>query len=166
MKGKGKWLEDAITRIGSAYEQQGILKIRKVDPPVRMIGTGNARRIIPMTNPFLDFVGTWTRRGGRALCIEAKSTDKTTLGIGSGGLTDNQWANLLDWRRHGAATGVLWGLNDTNEIRFVPVEAIEAQLRNGIKHIKWHHATELRQGLGFVLSDFEEALADFHPLET
>lgn len=163
MKNTGKWLEEEIKRIADDYQRRGILSLAKADPPIAIKRIGPKIVPIQLENPFLDFLGAWKRRGGRAIFLEAKSTQEEKLKLGDGGLTDNQWAALRRWRAAGAAVGVLWGMTRTCEIRFVPFELIESQLRNDAKHVKWQHAEPLQPGLGFCTWNFEQALADYHP---
>lgn len=161
---QGRWLQDEITRICEHYAQRNTARIKKVDPPSRITGTGAKRRTIYMLNPFVDFIGAWTQRAGRAIAIEAKSTAEPSLPIcQDGGITKNQWDLLNEWRRAGAAVGVLWGYR--TEIRFVPFEALRAQLNATppVKHVKWEHATPIPQGLGFCSFDFLVTLGEYHP---
>lgn len=159
---QGRAFQNEITRTAEIYEQKGLLRLAKVDPPMRIVGTGHARKTIMLDNPFLDFHGAWRERGGRALCIEAKSTEKPTLGLcQSGGITENQWRNLQSWAGNGAACCVLWGYR--GETRYVPLQAIAAQLRAGIKHLKWDNATVVPRGLGFVFFDWLQTLREYHP---
>lgn len=159
MKGKGKWLEEEITRIAGAYRTRGQLHLEKVDPPTRIF----RGQVIFLQNPFLDFAGAWRERGGRAIFLEAKSTDDPKLEIGKGGLRDAQRQALRNWQLSGAAVGIIWGLSRAQELRWVPLEAIDAQLRNGTKHLKWDNATPLPRGTGWVTWDFLHALRLYHP---
>lgn len=161
----GKWLEEEITRIANDYDRRRVLSLNKVDPPTRMIMDKRTKRWIPihLANPFLDFVGAWTEQRGRGIFLEAKSTTEPRLQLGSGGISDNQWIALQRWRKAGAAVGVLWGYTPTHEIRFVPFELIESQLRNDAKHVKWQHASEIPRGLGFCTWNFAAILAEYHP---
>lgn len=159
---QGRALETEIEAIANAYEARNVMRISKVEPPVRLLGTGIRRKTIFLRNPFLDFVGSWTERGGRAIFLEAKSTTKPQLPLfQDGGITENQWAAILQWRNHGAATGVLWGYD--GQIRFVPVPAMISQQQAGVKHIKWDNATPVPKGEGWVTWDFVHALRLFHP---
>lgn len=159
----GKWLQDEITRIADDYERRGIARLKKVDPPLRIIGNPfkGKGRVIPLANPFLDFMGAWTARQGRVIVIEAKSTQEPKLPLGNGGLDSDQWTLLNRWRGAGGAVGVVWGYK--HELRFVPFEAIRSQLGAGVKHLKWEHATPIPRGLGFCTFDFLHTLAEYCP---
>lgn len=159
---QGRWLQDLVTTICEDYDRRRLAKIHKVDPPMKIVGTGYARKTIFMPNPFVDYIGAWEVRAGRAIALEAKSTADPSLALcQSCGVTDKQWLALNGWRRAGAAVGILWGYRD--EIRFVPFEAARAQLTTGVKHVKWEHATPVPRGLGMCVFDFLHTLAEYHP---
>jgi len=161
LEADGRSLQKLIDGICKQYEAGGVARIKKVDPPVRIMGGG--RKIVHLENPFVDFIGTWRARGGRTICLEAKETREPQLKLVSdGGLTERQYKALKHWRQFGAAVGVLWGYHD--ELRFVPFEAIQAQLDSGIKHLKWGNATPVRRGPGFIIWDFLATLAEYYPL--
>src|SRR6187402_1485458 len=75
----GKGFEGLISKLAQAYAARWIATLEKVEPPVRVIGFGPARKVIFLKNPFLDYVGTWTAAGGRAIFIEGKSTAEDRL---------------------------------------------------------------------------------------
>lgn len=158
---QGSGFEEQILRICEVYRQKGVLELEKVEPPVRVVGTGIRRKVIFMRNPFLDYVGVWRSRGGRAVFLEAKSTKEPKLPFGSGGLSDGQIANLIRWHESGAAAGVLW--EHFGDMRFVPIPALQAMSEAGVRHIKWGNATPVPPGLGFVFWDFESVLARYYP---
>lgn len=159
---QGRALQGEIDRIANAYRTVGIAKLHKVDPPCRVVGFGAARKVIFMPNPFVDYVGTWTQRGGRSLALEAKSTAEPKLPIRQqSGVTEKQFEALSEWEQHGAAVGILWGYK--NEIRFVPMAAARAQLAAGVKHVKWDTATVIPRGLGLVTFDFIKVIAAYFP---
>lgn len=159
---QGKDLQNTILRIARTYQDRNVCKIHKVDPPVRVVGFGAARKVIFMPNPFVDFIGSWTERGGRSIALEAKSTAKPTLPIlQSGGITEAQYESLWSWRKSGAAVGVLWEYGQ--EIRFAPLEALRAQLDAGVKHLKWDNATPVPRGTGFCEFDFMQVLRAYFP---
>lgn len=169
-KNQGTWLEAEIKKILEVYRDKGLLDMSKVDPPTRVIWVPAAKRkpgqaaqtVMQLPNPFLDYVGSWTERAGRAVFLEAKSTAEPRLPLmNDSGLKQRQIESLLRWRRAGGAVGVLWAC--CGAIRFVPLVAVEAQLRGGVKHIKWEHAMELKRGFGWVTWDFLEALRAYHP---
>lgn len=164
---KGRWLQDGLASIAAAYAGKGVLKMEKADPPLRVIGGVKGFRgatVIPLPNPFLDFVGTWTERGGRMLCLEAKSTHDHSLPLfRDGGITLTQWENLGLWRKAGAAVAVIWGHTPTAQVRFLSFEMMEARQRAGQKSIRWEHAEFIGAGYGFVTADFAQNLRDWHP---
>lgn len=91
------------------YRSQLVAAIEKVSPPSRVVGTGYARRVIFTANPFLDFVGTWTEFGGRAIFLEAKSTATHRLPLARpGGVTEDQVHALVGWKIAGAAAMLVW----------------------------------------------------------
>lgn len=103
----GKSFEAELSVLFAELERKGAARIRKVDPPTRVIGGGFRRRVILLPNPFLDYVGTIA--GGRAVFIEAKSTATGRLPFcRSGGLTEEQWQAMRGWHAAGAAVLVLW----------------------------------------------------------
>jgi len=123
---RGAEFEKEVIRRAALYEKERLLVLRKVDPPTRIIGKA---KIIYLPNPFLDFVGSYTEAGGRAIFIEAKQTDGDKLGIGSSnssGVTVKQLHALRVWSASGAIAAVLW--KTPNAIWFVPIEAIESMM--------------------------------------
>ncbi|MDE2020481.1 MAG: hypothetical protein KGJ13_09120, partial [Patescibacteria group bacterium] len=111
----GRPWQDEILRIARVYRDLGIMRLEKVDAPVKFAG----KRVIFMPNPFPDFVGCW-HRNGRMIALEAKSTSDGRLGIGvrATGLTDTQCEALAGWHKHGAISGVLW--RDLENSRWIP----------------------------------------------
>jgi penicillin-binding protein-related factor A (putative recombinase) len=152
----GKDFEKTLADVFAAYERRGVAKIRKVDPPVRVIGGGKFRKIVFLENPWLDYAGTWTEFGGRQLIIEAKSTDDPRLEIGEKGITETQIDNLLDWHRYGAAVGIVW--HHKGAVRVITSATIEHAKDYGIKSFKWRHLPAVQQGEGFILWDVLEAI--------
>ena len=140
-RNQGQWLEKEITTIADAYEVRGTMRLKKASPP-SIVVYKPVPRVIMLENPYLDYIGTWTARGGRGLCIEAKSTEKPTLGIcQDGGITERQYSQLHLWEQAGAAVGVLWGYQA--EIRFIALQALTAQIHAGVKNIKWDAAKKI-----------------------
>jgi penicillin-binding protein-related factor A (putative recombinase) len=149
----GRAFQDDLVRTCKEYQAMGVLRMRKVDPPMRVMGGGAARRVIFTENPFPDFIGAWTERGGRMVAFEAKSTKEPRLEVGgAGGLNETQLRNLRHWQQAGAVTFVLW------EWRGHGVILLGTQGLLGLsqKHIKWgfplRHAVP--PGTGFILHDF------------
>lgn len=157
----GRSFQQSIITTLTAYESKNLMRVRKVDPPSRVLGGGkSARRVIFMENPFLDFAGAWTGAGGRAVFFEAKSTSDHKLRFDSdSGLTTKQLNALRSWWNSGAVAFVLW------EWRNVGVKLVLAgelaQKRDGArageewKHIVWESVDrEVKQGMGTRLVDF------------
>lgn len=146
----GKGFEAFLDKLFAAYHSRGVARFRKAEPPIKILGGGPARRIIPMRNPFLDYIGVWTAEGGRALFIEAKSTADARLALDDTHLTQTQVDNLKAWADAGAAVGVLWLYNA--DVRLVTLETVTAERSR--KSIPWEEATPIPQGPGFVVYDF------------
>lgn len=129
--------EANVKRVLEHYRQRNILRMEKVGPPARIMGGGLRRNVIFMENPFMDFVGTWTERGGRMLAIEAKSTQDGKLVMAeAGNLKDKQIEWLQRWHAAGAAVGILWEWRGTGW-RFIPLGNLMAVVKTGRRHIKW-----------------------------
>lgn len=152
----GQSFERRIAMICDAYRKAGLADIRKVDPPTLTTGSRRATKIIHLANPWLDFVGTWTARGGRMIQIEAKSTEEPVLqilkeGRSGSGITYNQQINARRWANAGAAVGFLWHFQ--GEVRFVTPTMVEAQLTQRYS-LRWIDAHRVPAGPGFILHDF------------
>lgn len=148
----GKGFEELLSRIFAAYEQRRIATFEKVEQPMKIMGSGKARRVVFLKNPFLDFTGVWTAQGGRAIHVEAKSSEAPRLPIGddSSGLKDKQVTNLKRWDDSGAATGVLWLY--AGDVRLIPIEHVRRQRRDAF--FPWEEAIPIPQGPGFIIYDF------------
>jgi hypothetical protein len=149
---RGGNLELLLAAIFAAYETQGEAVLEKVDPPTKTFGKG---RIIHLPNPFLDFQGTWTRQGGRALVIEAKHTEKPTLGVAAhGGITEAQWETALRWHRGGAIVLFIWRFANQAPRMITPAMAAAALRERSRKSLRWADAIPVQPGTGMVLYDF------------
>lgn len=140
-KNRGKGTEQWVDMILRGYAARGVATIEKVDPPTKTIQLGGGKvRTLLLPNPFLDYFGTWTARGGRAVTFEVKHTEEPKLKIcRSGGITDKQWEALRRWERAGAATFVLW--EHGGQFRVVTTALIEqALLETDRKALLWTHA--------------------------
>lgn len=146
----GRAFQDTLVGIFGEYERRGIATIRKIDPPVRVMGGGKARRVIFMPNPWLDFAGTTNR--GHAIIIEAKSTSEARLGINDRGIKPHQMEIALRWRGMGAIVFFLWHFTDgTHEgVRLVLPSQVLAAER---KSLRWDDAFRIPRGTGFLLFD-------------
>ncbi len=165
----GRAFQELLKRTFDSYAAQGVAYIHKTDPPVRVIGFGPARKIIFQKNPFLDFIGTWTARGGRTIVLEAKAISGTRLRLllGKGkdgkpkkgdGITEAQLRNALDWSARGALVAFLW--HQDGQTRLVTPEMANAYaVASGEKSIPWLEAHKVPQGNGFALVDVLQAMA-------
>lgn len=161
----GQTFERRLELICDDYRRRGLADIRKVDPPTKTFGSGRATRVIHLANPWLDFVGTWTARGGRMLQIEAKSTEEPTLrilkeGASGSGITYNQQTNARRWAHAGAAVAFLW--HHHGQVRIVTPAMVQAQLTQRYS-LRWVDAHPVPPGLGFCFHDFLAVLAAIHP---
>lgn len=154
----GKDFEKLLEAIFTGYHNRGIAKIEKVDPPVRVVGGGKARRIIFLENPWLDYAGTWSEMGGRMLILEAKSTEDERLEIGEKGITTKQMENLAKWHRYGAAVAILWG--HKGAVKVITMATIQAAESMGLKSFNWRHLPGTPKGEGWVVADVLGCLID------
>lgn len=152
-KNDGRAFQKAIALTGLGYDQAMIATLAKVDPPNFIVGSGDARHVIFKANPFLDFIGVWTARNGRALLIEAKSTATHRLPFNrSGGITTEQLTTINRWRHAGAAVGVLWMWND-RVVLFLP-EMLRAANTRGDKSLVHEDGIPVPRGTGRIVWDF------------
>jgi hypothetical protein len=151
-------------RTCDAYRVAKVARLAKVEPPVRVIGWGESRKVIFLKNTFPDYIGSWTERNGRALCIEVKSTLEPKLPIctTSGGLKDDQIDNLVLWHYSGAAVGVVWEWVG-HGFAFVPIGLADSIRKEPRRHIKWNEADPVAQGTGFMMIDFLTNLRRWYP---
>lgn len=153
----GQGFQTRLESIFAGYRKAGIADIEKIDPPVKIMGGGKFRRVIFMENPWLDFGGTWSQQGGRAIFIEAKSTEKDRLSLGSG-VSDNQIKALRRWTKSGAVAGVAW--LHSNQIKIIPAIELLSAWDAGAKSIRWQHLPAVERGLGLIEFDILGALAE------
>lgn len=165
----GRGFEDLFERTCDAYLHSRTLRLSKVEPPVKVIGGGKVeRRVIFLENPYLDYLGAWTERGGRSLMIEAKCTsgpDGGKLPIrddSSLKLRQVEW--LKRWHCAGAAVGVVWNWTERGSV-FLPIGLIDSIIKAERRHIKFEEGDKIEQGVGFVLLDFAANLRKWYPLE-
>jgi len=149
----GRPFQRELEITAGGYQCRRIATLRKVDPPTRLVGSGAARRVLFMANPFLDFVGVWTAHHGRALFIEAKSTATHRLPFNrSGGITPEQLASIKTWRHAGAAAAVLWRFGMRVAL-FLPEDLIQAEGR-GDKSLVFENGRRVPAGEGNLIWDF------------
>lgn len=152
----GRAWQNEVLKIAAAYRYSGVLKMEKVDAPNKFIG----QRVIPVRNPYPDFVGCW-HRNGRMIAVEAKSTgdDRLAIDCKSGGLTTNQCTLLRDWRAAGAIAGVLWRFK--TRARWVDQEQVGHEVLAGERALRFDGVgVELVAGMGYVTFDFARAWND------
>jgi hypothetical protein len=165
----GRAFEERIQTTLTHYA--GIMRVKKVDPPSRVMGGGAARRVIFLENPFLDFGGAWTARGGRAIFFEAKSTKDHKLRFDqSGGLTTKQLDAVRHWHNAGAVTFALWEWKDVG-VKLLPgwfLADLRDRARAGYewKHVLWAQSDlVVSQGAGYRLVDFLPVIEKLWPKE-
>ncbi len=119
------------------YQFKGVMRLKRVSPPTRIIGGGASRKVIFLQNPFHDWIGVWTQGGGRMVVIECKSTEEARLPVGgSGGVTEDQWNELQHWNNANAVTFVLWYCRSEPGCWFFTVPMIKMVLQTGRKSVK------------------------------
>ena len=154
----GRSFEKAIETINGQYERQGRATISKVAPPVRILGWGANQKVIFLENPFVDFTGTWTEQGGRALHFEAKSTTKPVLPINDSQLKPTQIEAMRRWRAAGAATFLLWEINGL--VVFFTLAMIDAGAGSR-RSLLFEDGHEVKPGTGFIFNDYLTTAARF-----
>lgn len=155
----GRSFQKEIELTLSGYENRGMARMAKVDPPVRIFGGGGSRKVLFTANPWLDYAGVWTAQYGRAIFVEAKSTSSDRLPINRhGGLTESQWTAMRAWRRAGAACALLWKF-DRRVALFVP-EMLDEAIRAGEISVRFDEGRAVENGQGKVLWDFLSTLSD------
>lgn len=148
----GRGFEGMIEASAKKYVERGVMRVKKVEPPVRIIGRRPFTKVIFLDNPFLDFTGVWTERGGRSVFFETKSTSKDRLPIGKGGLTEKQVSALELWQSFGAVSFLLWEFN--RAVRFIRVSDIQETLKHRKSLVFGESGEEVLPGVGFIYWDF------------
>lgn len=147
----GKSFEAELAIHFRVLESRRILRLRKVDPPTRILGGG--RKVITLANPFLDYVGVWTAGGGRAIFLEAKSTAEHRLPINrSGGVTEAQFEALQAWDSAGGVAAVLWRYGARTTLW--SAEEILSAANLGAKSLQFEHGTPVDLSGDFLQSVF------------
>jgi hypothetical protein len=158
----GRGFQKLLQTVVEAYEVRGVATLRKTDPPVRVLHQpGGRQKVIFLSNPFLDYIGTWTARGGQTIVIECKSTREPVLRLVEdekvgAGIKRKQLNAALAWQRGGAAVAFLWEYNGA--VRIVSPAMVEARWLDR-KSLLWADAHKVPQGEGFILFDFLACLA-------
>ncbi len=138
----GKAYEKLFAITATAYERKGLLRLCKVDPPVRMV----RGRVIFLPNPHLDFVGCWSERGGRMLCLEVKSTAALTLDM-----RPSQRESMRHWQEFGAVVALVWYRFDGCRIAWPQDVVCSSPMR-------WDGLEEVKSGPGWVVFDWLDNL--------
>lgn len=154
----GKRFERLFKQVADEYKYRRVLRMEKCDPPTRIVGPG---KILFLENPFADFVGSWTERGGRSILLEAKSTQDDRLPMGTGKLSDKQIEWLYRWHCAGAVVGVVW--EAAFKVGFLPIGKIKQIADSGRRHLKFEDADNVPQGRGLILFDFVQNLRRWYP---
>lgn len=165
MKNGGSDFENHVEIVCDAYRIQRLADIEKVAPPVKVFGMDRQgmARVALLENPYLDFIGTWTERDGRAIHLEVKTTAEPRLPVGNkAGVDAEQLANLRRWYDAGAAVGVLWLHGE--EVRFVTLTAIQHAMEvDSRKSVPWQDAYPCPPGDGLISFDFLAMLRVLFP---
>lgn len=149
----GRAFQKELEMTAGGYQSRRIATLRKVDPPTRIVGGRESRRVIFLANPFPDFVGAWTARSGRAIFVEAKSTKTHLLAFnGDNGLTAAQWGALKTWRHCSAAVALVWQWNGRVAL-FTAEMLLEAEAR-AAKSIAHENGLPVLAGPGSIIWDF------------
>lgn len=163
-KNSGTSFEDHVEIVCDYYRAARSADITKVEPPTRTLFIGPGKtKIIHLENPYLDFVGTWTARGGKAIHLEAKTTDTPRLPVGNkAGVDAQQLASLHRWHNAGAAVGVLW--QHMGKVRFVTLTALQHALEVEERaSVAWTKAYPIPAGPDMLSFDFLPILAALYP---
>lgn len=156
LSNSGKSFETVLQHIFDAYRACGVMDVRHVDPPVKIIGGGKNRQVIFQDNYFVDYIGSWRERSGRMIALEAKSTAINHLAVGkTGGVTARQWKALTDWSGAGAAAGIIWEC--PAGVFFVPLGQA-AKAANNRCRVTPEFGLKLAPGKGFVFFDVAAAM--------
>lgn len=161
MKNDGRPFQQELERVLLQYQSAGLLRVRKVDPPVRVVGFGARRQVIFQKNPWLDYAGVWTERSGRAVLFEAKSTAGPRLPFGKDGVTETQLGAIHNWSMAGAVVFVLWRVErgDEKGTYLLTENAFKMAASEGRKSVApGHGAYPVEQGKGFVTVNFIELM--------
>lgn len=161
MASSGTRFETYLANTLEAYRVKNLLYMEKVEPPIKTMYGG--KRVIHLKNPFLDFIGTWTERGGKMIMVECKLTSEPLLKIGTNGIKTAQLTNGLKWEQMGAAVAYLWQFEDQTRLVTPRMVASQLKTRNSLRLCDAHPVS---QGQGFVLIDFLALLRRIHKPQT
>ena len=158
----GRAFENALEVIFTRYSAHNLMRLRKAEPPCKVMGFGAGRRVIFLKNPFLDFIGLWNERAGRFVALEAKSTSKPLLPLDSdSGVTEAQVEALRWWTVAGGVAAVLW--EHRGEVKLVMPLTIVDTLRSR-RSLQWEKAGRIiKPGLGLERWQILAALRSAFP---
>ncbi len=118
-------------------------------------------------NPWLDYVGVWRERGGRAVMFEAKSTAEARLPFGKdSGVTKAQLEAMHHWGEHGAVVFVLWQVRDKKPTTYMVIEEAFGEAASaGAKSVtpENEYVFQIGRGDGRVTADFLECMRAVWP---
>jgi len=153
----GKAFQTRLELTIMGYRAAGRADLEKIDPPLKVYGTGARRNVVFLSNPWLDYAGVWSEMGGRSLHLEAKSTEGERLGLGGGGVSDNQIAAMRRWTRAGAIAAVVWHHRDAMKI--IPARELLDAFDAGARGLQWRHMPAVPRGTGLIEFDILAELA-------
>jgi penicillin-binding protein-related factor A (putative recombinase) len=154
-KNDGREFQKEMEATADAYAEAGIARLKKADPPMRVIWIDDAanpgkkrNHFIYMKNPHLDYVGVWTAKAARSLMIEAKSTSSHRLPFnGASGFKEEQMTNLNAWHAKGAVAALVWKFND--EVRVWTADMLRSAEEAGAKSLLfWDGLKVVRRATG------------------
>ncbi len=155
----GHGFESSLAKVNAIYEQRGLATVCKVEPPVKSFGHGITHRTIYLPNPFVDFCGSWTERGGRAMHFEAKSTSEPALPCqAKGGFSQSQRDSMARWRTAGAVTFLLWEMH--GQTRFWTYDMVQAGLQDRASLV-WADGHVVGAGKGWLFIDWLATVRQF-----
>lgn len=162
MKNQGTEFEEILHTQHDAYAARGVASLEKVTQPIKVFGPPGRQKVIHLANPFLDFVGVWKERDGRAIFLEAKVTSQPRLALADDdGLKTHQLNALQRWHDAGAAVGLLW--HHRGRTRFFPLGTIWAARESGRKSLAWADGLDLEQDGDLVFWDYMPILRRLYP---
>lgn len=154
MKAKGRGLEAAMEFTNAEYKSRQIAIIEKVEVPKTF---SKARGIvIYLKKTGFDYEGVLY--GGRAVCIEAKENEKTSLpyidyGKKGDGLKAHQLDALIQYGSYGAFVGIVWNMKDIDKYYFIDfknLKLIKSNILNERKSIPRDYVLSKCKEIPFV----------------
>ena len=149
----GRPFQTLLESILKQYQSDGRLRMKKVEPPTRIV----RGRILYLENPFLDYIGCWSDRGGRLVTFEAKSTRESRLPLWSNGVTKKQIDVLRLWESAGSVAFVLWEYS--GDVRLIRYSAIKEALVER-KHLKLEDGVLVPRGEKWIMHDFLKVMEE------